>query len=232
MILVKGLNKRFGKLPVLKDVAMVCDPGACIALVGPNGSGKTTLMKTILGMVIPDSGEVSVNGTNIEKDWKYRSAIGYMPQITKYPDNMTVGQIMDMMGDLRRNERKRDEELIERFHLKDIYHKRMRSLSGGMRQKVGACLALLFDPEIIILDEPTAGLDPVSSEILKEKLIREKAKGKVTVISTHILTDLDDLVTEIIFMQEGRVLFQKNLRQLTEETGETKISKMILKIIG
>lgn len=232
MISVRGINKKFGRFRVLKDVSLDCEPGSCIALVGPNGSGKTTLMKTILGMVIPDSGTVEVNGRNIAKDWKYRSGIGYMPQITKYPDNMTVGQIMDMMGDIRKNENRLDEELIDSYHLRDIYNKRMSTLSGGTRQKVGACLAMLFDPGILILDEPTAGLDPLSSEILKEKLIKENKKGKVSVISTHILTDLDDLVTEVVFMQEGKVVFQKKLQQLMEETGESKISKMILKVLS
>lgn len=232
MIIASNVSKRFGKLKVLDDVSVTCGKGECIALIGPNGCGKTTLIKCVLGMVIPNSGFITFNGKNITHDWQYRSRIGYMPQIGRYPDNMSIGQVLGMMKDIRgRAEKKLDEELISRFGLNDMLNKRMRTLSGGTRQKVSASLAFLFDPDVLILDEPTAGLDPVSSEILKEKIIAEKAKGKLVLITSHILSELDDLVTQVVFMQDGKICFHKNLDALREETGEEKLSKAIARVM-
>ncbi len=232
MIIASNVSKRFGKLKVLDDVSVTCGKGECIALIGPNGCGKTTLIKCILGMVIPNSGFITFNGKNIAHDWQYRAQIGYMPQIGRYPDNMTIGQVLSMMKDIRgrRNELP-DEELIHRFELNALLHKRMRTLSGGTRQKVSASLAFLFNPDVLILDEPTAGLDPVSSEILKEKIVAEKQKGKLVLITSHILSELDDLVTQVIFMQEGKLCFHKNIASLREETGEEKLSKAIARVM-
>ena len=155
-------------------------------------------------MVVPDSGFITFNGKNIIHDWKYRSHIGYMPQIGRYPDNMTIGQVLDMMKDIRKKHMvQTDETLIEALGLKNILNKRMRTLSGGTRQKVSASLAFLFNPDVLILDEPTAGLDPLSSEILKEKIIAEKKNGKLILITSHILSELDDLVTQVMYLQEG-----------------------------
>src|SRR5438045_1160967 len=175
MIIVSNLTKNFGKLKALDDVSLTCNKGECIALIGPNGSGKTTLIKCILGMVVPDNGFITFNGKNIIHDWKYRKDLGYMPQIGRYPDNMTVEQVIKMIKNIRRQHNKAlDEELIEQFQLNKILKKRMRTLSGGTRQKVSASLALLFNSDVLILDEPTAGLDPVSAEIFRTKINAEK----------------------------------------------------------
>jgi Cu-processing system ATP-binding protein len=151
-----------------------------------------------------------------------------MPQIGRYPDNMTIGQIFDMMIDLRKKSGNSiDRELITLFGLDNIFSKRMRTLSGGTRQKVSASLAFLFNPDVLILDEPTAGLDPVASEILKEKIRREKQRGKLILITSHILSDLDDLVSEIIYFNEGNMLFHKTISQLRSDTGEQKLTRAI-----
>jgi len=177
MIITSSVSKKFGKLQVLDNISLTCNKGECIALIGPNASGKTTLIKTILGMVVQDSGFITFNGHNILHDWKYRNEIGYMPQTGRYPDNMSIGHLLDMIRDIRGTDVIPDMELVESFGLKTLLHKRMRTLSGGTRQKVSASLAFMFCPAVLILDEPTAGLDPVSSEILKEKIIAEKQKG-------------------------------------------------------
>ncbi|MBS1947396.1 MAG: ABC transporter ATP-binding protein [Bacteroidetes bacterium] len=232
MIIASNVSKKFKKLTVLENVSLNCIKGECIALIGPNGSGKTTLIKTILGMVVPDSGFITFNGRNILHDWKYRSHIGYMPQIGRYPDNMTIGQVLSMMKDIRAHKEKTfDEELIYAFGLNILLNKRMRTLSGGTRQKVSACLAFLFDPEVLILDEPTAGLDPLSSELLKDKIRKEKQKGKLIMITSHILSELDDLITQVIYMQEGKLVFHKNIDDLRKETGEQKLSKAIASVM-
>ena len=124
MIITSNVSKKFGKLKALDDVSVTCNKEN-VALIGPNGSGKTTLAKTILGMVVPDSGFITFNGKNILHDWKYRKDIGYMPQIGRYPENMTIGQVLDMMRDIRHTKNtKTDEELIETFGLNALMDKR------------------------------------------------------------------------------------------------------------
>jgi len=231
MIEIKKCNKKFGKLEVLKNVSLSFKKGECIALIGPNGCGKTTLIKSILGMVLPDSGQIEFDGKSIFGHYLYRQKIGYMPQIGRYPDNMTIGQIIEMIKQLRHSNKSLDESLLHSFELEKMFSKQMRTLSGGTTQKVSAALAFLFDPEVLILDEPTAGLDPLASEILKEKIIAEKEKGKLILITSHLLSELDELVTEIIFMQDGLVHFHKKVNELKEEVHEDKISKAIAKIL-
>lgn len=233
MIIATNVSKKFGSLQALNNLSVTCNKGECIALIGPNGSGKTTFIKTILGMVVCDSGFITFNGNNINNNWQYRSGIGYMPQIGRYPENMTIGQVLDMMKDIRKTSAilPDDEDLIGSFNLNNLLNKRMRTLSGGTKQKVSAALAFMFNPDVLILDEPTAGLDPVSSEILKEKILLEKSKGKLILISSHILSELDDLVTQVIYMQDGTLCFHKTIEQLQEDTGENKLAKAIAQVM-
>ncbi len=227
MISIKYLNKNFGKLQVLKDINLEFERGKSYALIGPNGSGKTTLIKSILGMVIPDHGEIWVGKKDIRHDWMYRENIGYMPQIGRYPDNMRIGQLIDMMKNIRQKTVHTDDELIEWFGLDKMFDKRMHTLSGGTRQKVSAALAFLFDPPVLILDEPTAGLDPVSVEVLKTKIANEKKRGKLIMITSHILSDLDELTTDLVYLFEGRVQFDDTIETLKEQTEQTKLSRAI-----
>jgi Cu-processing system ATP-binding protein len=231
MIIASNVSKKFARLKALDNVSVTCNRGECIALVGPNASGKTTLIKSILGMVVPDSGFITFNGKNILHHWQYREQIGYMPQTGRYPDNMTIGHVLAMMKDIRGCTTELDEELVEAFELKALMHKRMRTLSGGTRQKVSAALAFLFSPPVLILDEPTAGLDPVASEILKNKITTEKTRGKLVLITSHILSELDDLVSQVIYMQEGKLLFHKTIEALREDTGEEKLAKAIARVM-
>jgi Cu-processing system ATP-binding protein len=231
MISVENVNKRFGKLQVLTDVNLDCNAGECIALIGPNGCGKTTLIKCILGMVLPSSGTIRFREKDISRSFDYRQYIGYMPQIGRYPDNMKIGQIIEMIKEIRHQQASHDEDLLRAFDLEKLFNKRMRTLSGGTTQKVSATLAFLFSPSVLILDEPTAGLDPLASEILKEKIIAEKKKGKLILITSHLLSELDELVTSLIFMQDGRIRFHKPVEKLKAETGEERISRAITHIL-
>ena len=233
MIIANNVTKKFGRLTALNNVSATCLKGQCVALIGPNGSGKTTLVKSVLGMVVPDSGFITFNGKNIVHDWMYREHIGYMPQIGRYPENMTIGQVLEMMKDIRNKNGNisLDEDLVKAFKLENFLNKRMRTLSGGTTQKVSASLAFMLNPDVLILDEPTAGLDPVASEILKEKIIFEKQNGKLVLITSHILSELDDLVTHVIYMQDGNLLFHKSIELLREDTGEQKLSRAIASVM-
>ena len=231
MIELEGISKKFGTLQALDSVNIAFAAGKSYALIGPNGSGKTTLIKSILGMVIPTHGVIRVDGRPINNDWKYREKIGYMPQIGHYPQNMRIGQLMDMMKNIRHETTETDEELVEAFNLRKIYDKRMHAMSGGTRQKVSAALAFLFHAPVLILDEPTAGLDPVSVEILKEKIIREKSAGKLMIVSSHILSDLDELCTDVVYIFEGRIEYHDSLDDLKAQTGESRLGKAIANMI-
>lgn len=233
MITIQQLSKRFGKLQVLDNVSLNLEGGECVALIGPNGSGKTTLIKTVLGMVVPQSGTVSFKGRSIGRQWEYRRHIGYMPQIGRYPENMTIGQVLGMMRDIRKMpEAVLDQELFEVFELGTMLHKRMGTLSGGTRQKVSACLAFMFRPEVLILDEPTAGLDPVATELLKDKILAERGNDKLIIITSHVLSDLDELATHVVYMQDGQPLFHKPLDVLKAETGTDKLGKAIARVMA
>lgn len=232
MIEIRNVVKSFGKLKVLDDITLSLKNGETISLIGPNGSGKTTLIKSLLGLVVTDNGEIQFNGSDIRKQSLYRNEIGYMPQIGRYPDNLTIAQLFSMVRDIRQlKNRAEDRELMETFGLDKMQNKAMRTLSGGTRQKVSACLAFLFDPPVIILDEPTAGLDPLATEQLKEKIRKEKQKGKLILITSHILSDLDDLITQVVYLQDGKLLFHKSISELRTDTGEEKLSRAIAHVM-
>lgn len=227
MIKIENVHKQFKKLKALDNINVEFNKGQVVSLIGPNGSGKTTLIKSILGLVKPDNGQILFNGISTDKDISYRNHIGYMPQIGRYPDNMKIGQVFRMIRNLRGEDQKIDEELFYRFKLDTMQDKTMKSLSGGTRQKVSAALAFLFDADVLILDEPTAGLDPIASEVLKEKIIAEKKKNKLILLTSHILSDLEELTTDVLYLQDGKVVLYNSIKELYELTGEEKLSKAI-----
>jgi len=231
MIKINNLSKKFGSLQALNHINLHLLAGECVALLGHNACGKTTLIKSILGMVLPDTGEILFNQQPIWQNEMYRKNIGYMPQIGRYPENMTIGQVLNMIKSIRQNEEVIDTELYEQFELERLLDKKMRTLSGGTTQKVSAILAFLFNPQVLILDEPTAGLDPLAAEILKEKIVKEKQKGKLIIITSHLLSELDDLVTQVVFMQEGKIVFHQDVSSLQASTGTNKLSKAIVGIL-
>lgn len=232
MIEIQNLTKKFQKFTALNEVNLSFQNGHSIALIGPNGCGKTTIIKCILGLNVVEDGDILVDGKSVKEDYKYRENIGYMPQIGRYPENMTIEETIKMIKDTRKNTGDNlDTELLEAFELENIYDKKMRTLSGGTTQKVSAVLAFLFNPKVIILDEPTAGLDPLATEILKNKIIKEKNKGKLIIITSHLLSELDDIITEIVFMNEGKVVVHQSVEDLKTETNTNKISDGIISIL-
>ena len=232
MIEVQNLTKKFDRFTALENLNLSFTDGKSIALIGPNGCGKTTLIKCILGLNVIETGDILVDGKSVKDDYLYRREIGYMPQIGRYPENMTIGQTIKMIKDTRKiSETHLDTELLESFEREKMFEKEMGNLSGGSTQKVSAILEYMFDPKIIILDEPTAGLDPLSSEILKEKIIKEKNKGKLIIITSHLLSELDDMVSEIVFINEGKVIVQQSVTDLMTERKSEKISESIVSIL-
>jgi Cu-processing system ATP-binding protein len=226
------LCKNFGKLKALDHVNVRVNAGQAISLIGPNGSGKTTFLKCVLGLIIPDSGSIRLNGKEVVHSWLYRQSIGYMPQIGRYPDNMRISQLFDMIREIRNGTFKRlDDDLIKAFGVNEFAHKTMRSLSGGTRQKVNACLAFMFDPDILILDEPTAGLDPVAAEVLKEKVQAEKERGKLILVTSHILSDLEELTTDVIYLMDGKVVFYQSIDELKARTGTVRLDRAIANVM-
>lgn len=231
MIKIQNISKTYNKISALNNVSVNLFPSQSIALIGPNGSGKSTLMKCILGLVFPDKGTIEVLGEKITFTGNYRKKIGYMPQIVRFPDNMRVRQLFDMMQDIRNDKINIDNELVEQFEIDAFINKSLGSLSGGMKQKVNAALAFMFNPDILILDEPTAGLDPLSAELLKEKIKKEKEKGKLIIISSHILADLEEITTHVVYLIDGELEFFKSMESLIKDTGTQNLSKAIAKIM-
>jgi Cu-processing system ATP-binding protein len=230
MIQIQQLHKKFGKNEVLSGVDLKINAKGIFAILGPNGSGKTTLIKSILGMVIPDSGTLSVDGTSIKKNSVYRDQIDYLPQIANFPANLTVKELIAMIKDLR-NRPGEDKRLIELFKLKPFLSKKLSNLSGGTKQKVNLVLALMFDSPIIILDEPTTGLDPIALIHLKELIAEEKAKGKIILITSHIMSFVEEMADEIVFLLEGKVYFKGNIDALKKQTDTTNFEQAIANLL-
>ena len=206
MIIATNVNKSFGKLKVLDNVSLTLNKGQAISLIGPNGSGKTTFIKCLLGMVVPDAGFITFNQQNILKDWRYRSQIGYMPQIGRYPDNMTIGQTLDMMKDIRKGMNNvTDDELYCAFSLDKIQGKKMRTLSGGTRQKVSATLAFLFSPDVLILDEVLAVGDEAFQRKCNDYFMERKASGKTTILVTHDMGAVKKYCNRAVLIENGLV---------------------------
>ncbi|MFN4152333.1 MAG: ABC transporter ATP-binding protein, partial [Candidatus Sericytochromatia bacterium] len=227
-----NLKKSFGKLNVLKGINLSLKKGHVIAVMGPNGSGKTTFLKSLVGLVIPDSGEVLINGNSIKNNWKYRDFIGYMPQIARYPENLKVKELIEMIKDIRGSKSELDEELIDLLKISNINEKTMVTLSGGNKQRVSAVLAFLFNQDIVILDEPTAGLDPVSSEHVKSKILKEKEKGKLIIVTSHIMSEVEEIADRIIYILEGNIHIDNTVEEIKLKTNESRLSKAIATIIG
>jgi Cu-processing system ATP-binding protein len=232
IIEITGLKKSFGRLEVLKGIDCSFEKGGVVSILGPNASGKTTLIKSILGMVIPGEGSILFKGKPVINTFAYKKDIGYMPQIGHYPDNMKIGQLFSMVMDIRQQSTGLDTDLVKAYQLEGMYHKTMRTLSGGTLQKVSAALSFMFNPDVLILDEPSAGLDPLAAEALKEKILDERSRGKLILITSHILSEADELSDHVMYLFEGQIVFYKTLLQLKKETGEEKLGKALTKILS
>jgi len=230
MVNIQNLHKRFGKNIVLDGVDLHIKEGGIFAVLGPNGSGKTTLIKSVLGMVIPNKGTISVLGKNIKNNSTYRNKVDYLPQIANFPSNLKVKELITMIKDLR-GFTTHDNDLITHFKLEPFLDKKLGNLSGGTKQKVNLVLTFMFDSPLIILDEPTSGLDPISLLRLKELIQSEKAKGKTILITSHIMSFVEEISDEIVFILEGQIYFKGTINELKTKTGQSDFEHAIASIL-
>jgi Cu-processing system ATP-binding protein len=231
VIRITGLEKRFGRLEVLRGVDLEVRPGRVTGLWGPNASGKSTLIRVVLGLVRPDRGEVRLDGALLGRDWRYRSRIGYMAQRPPFPDNLTGAELLAMLRELRGGGAAVDEGLLEAFRLADELHKPLRSLSGGTRQKLNAALAFHFTPDLLILDEPTAGLDPLASTILKDEVRRARGAGRTVLLISHQMSDVEELADDFVLLLEGRVRWVGPAAEILQRTGQTSLERAVARML-
>ncbi|MDH5604846.1 MAG: ABC transporter ATP-binding protein [Cyclobacteriaceae bacterium] len=232
MIEIKRLLKRFGNVNALDGVDLTIDRQGVVAVLGPNGSGKTTLIKSILGMVIPTAGDILFQGKSILGSWDYRKGIDYLPQIARFPDNLTIRELFAMIYDIRGlGAITEDDELIGLFGLKPHLDKKLGNLSGGTRQKVNIILAFSYDNPLMVLDEPTAGLDPVSLVHLKDLILKRKEKGNTIVITTHIMSLVEEIADQIVFLLEGKIYYNGTVSEIKKKAGKDDLERAIAEII-
>lgn len=208
-LVIRGLNKNYGAKVALQDFHAVFENGI-YGILGPNGAGKSTLMNILTDNLLRDSGRVLCNETEITKmKAQYRKIMGYMPQQQQLYDSFTVNHFISYMGTLRgmdkKEIRRRMEELLPLLNLSEVRRKKIKELSGGMKQRVLLVQALLDDPQILILDEPTAGLDP-KERIRIRNLISDLSGDKIVLIATHVVSDIEFISKEILLMKNGKVV--------------------------
>jgi Cu-processing system ATP-binding protein len=232
MIELRHIVKKYGKLSVLDDLSYRVERGKITGVVGPNGSGKTTLIKCILGLIKPDQGEIIVGPYILNGNYSYKKMIGYMPQLARFPENLTVDETIALVKDIRAFERDWDEELYLSFNLENEKNKKIYMLSGGTRQKVSALIAFLFKPEILILDEPTAGLDPRASRQLKDKILKARAAGYTIILTSHIMSELEELADNIVFLLNGQLKFEGSVQTIMNTTNEDKLERAVASMMA
>jgi Cu-processing system ATP-binding protein len=228
---IRALTKSYGTHRVLQGIDLQIARGAITAIIGPNGAGKTTLNKALLGLVHADGGSIRFDGTDTAGTVDHRARIGYMPQAAQFPETFSGRDVLDLLGDLRGDERPRDEELVEQLELATFLQQPVRALSGGQRQRLNAAAAFLFSPDLLLLDEPTAGLDPVASGVLKDKIRRLRDEGRAVVITSHVLSELEELADVVVFLLDGRVHWAGSLSDLLASTHTDNLERAIASLM-
>ena len=227
MVEMIGLTKRFGSVDVLRGVDLRITRGRVTGIVGPNGAGKSTLIKLVLGLTRPTAGEVFVDGRRITRDESYRARIGYMPQMGRFPEHLTARELFATMRELRGRDVPVNDDLVRVLSLEGQLDKPLRTLSGGTRQKVNACLALRFGPSLVILDEPTAGLDPRSSALLKDTLLSLRTSGVTTIVASHVMSELEELCDDVVFLLDGSVRYSGAVADLRGVTRQANLERAV-----
>lgn len=220
---LNGIEKRFGDRIAVQSTELCLENGV-YGLLGENGAGKTTLMRMICGILKPDRGSVCCDGMDIRRMGKeYRGLLGYLPQDFGYYGDFSVWRFLHYMAALKALPehwaKQRMEELLELVDLKDCRKQKLRTCSGGMLKRVGIAQALLNEPEILVLDEPTAGLDP-KERVRFRNIISSLGKNRIVLLSTHIVSDVDYIADQILIMRKGEIIRKGMQRQLAKEAGQ------------
>lgn len=205
-IVISSLTKNYGSQKALDSVSFSIKSGEVVGLLGPNGAGKSTLMKSVTGAILPDSGEIKINEFSVvNQPIQTKKLIGFLPENNPLYYEMYVREYLKFVGDIRNEKKERIEEVIKKVGLTPESHKKIGQLSKGYKQRVGLAQAILSNPEILILDEPTNGLDP--NQILEiREVIREIGKQKTVILSTHIMQEVEALCSRVILLNKGKIV--------------------------
>ncbi|MCB0758360.1 MAG: ABC transporter ATP-binding protein [Flavobacteriales bacterium] len=224
----ENVGKKYGRMWALREFSARFEPGETVSVIGPNGSGKTTMIKCLLGLVHATTGTITVNGEPVGPDPKYRHHVGHMPQISRFPNELKIGQLIDLMDDIRGSKKGRVEgPLVRDLGVDAMMEKRLGTLSGGQRQKVSAVLAFRYSPSVLVLDEPTAGLDPLSSGIVLKAVREIKRTGCTVLITSHLMEEVEALADRVAYLQDGTLRFLLPPEDLLAATGQNRLSKAI-----
>jgi len=219
MIEVKNLTKYYGKRLAVDNISFKVDKGAIVGFLGPNAAGKTTTMRILTGFLAPTTGEVKVAGYDIlTQSLEARRHIGYLPEAVPLYTDMTVHGYLEFLARIRGvpsdSLRSRVDEVVEVCHLEEYYDVLIGKLSKGFRQRVGVAQAIVHEPEVLILDEPTIGIDPIQIASTRQ-LIRELGKERTVLISTHILPEVSVICEHVIIIHEGKIVAEDNIENLS-----------------
>lgn len=219
-IVFKSVSKKFDNAYALSDISCCFNSGNLIGIVGTNGAGKSTLMKILATILKPDAGDILLNNTSIVKHpEKMRKVIGYLPQdVALYP-NLSVTEFLCYMASIKGINRwegkKQIKNLLNILHLNNTEEKRLGDFSGGMKQRVGIACALLGNPQVLIVDEPTVGLDP-QERILIRNILAEQTRDRIVILSTHIISDIEAVSSKILVMKSGKMIFSGSQQELVK----------------
>jgi Cu-processing system ATP-binding protein len=225
MIRITNLSKSYGKNRVLSDVTLSINTGKVTALLGPNGAGKSTLIKCLMGLVHPNSGEIAWNGTVVDDPIAWKQRIGYMPQRPLFPENLKIIDILKMLHVLRGRTTEIDHAWFKESGLWDHRMKSPSELSGGNRQKLNALVAFMFNPEILFLDEPTAGMDPITGSLFKDRIQSFRNEGGTVILTSHVLSEVEQLADHIVYIIAGEVVLDTPLDELMDSSGAPNLER-------
>lgn len=214
----KGLSKRYGSLQALEDVNLTIEPGRVVGLLGPNGSGKTTLIKLANGLLTPDGGEILVCGKAPCAETK--AAVSYLPDKVHLPEWMTVAQLMELYSEFYADfDRERCADMIGRLNLPG--KQRLSQMSKGTKEKVQLILVMSRRAKLYLLDEPIGGVDPATRDYILDTIIRNYDPEAAVVISTHLISDVENVLDEVIFVNRGKVVLQSGVDEIREKHGKS-----------
>lgn len=231
MIQFHHLFKKYGNRVALHDVHVELNPSGVTGILGPNGSGKTTLAKVLMGLVFPTEGDVTIGGNSIKSGASYRNNMGYLPQLARFPENLLLHEVLSLTEAIR-GKAPRKLELLDYFKLEEFLFTRVAHLSGGNRQKLNLVNALMFNSPVLVLDEPTTGLDPLSVLQFKQLLKTEAESGKTIVLTTHVLELAEATMNYIMFLVEGKVQFCGSMEDMLAANQAPSLELAMIKILG